>query len=207
VTLATALLELQSNVSQCDSLITNAHRVDAAGVSILPLVDRQQITVAAFLNLFVAWESFVEDTMTKLMSGSPTISGKYPTRYVSPPSQDSAKTMVIGINRYFDYANHNNLRRVVSMYFQAGYPFEPHLSSISSDLADLRTLRNASAHITSTTQKALEALAQRVLATPSSGINLYTLLTSHDSRSSLGTTIFESSKTKLLVAAGLIAYG
>jgi len=202
-----ALANLQARVSQCDSLIANAHKVDATGVAFLPQVDRQQITVAAFLNFFVAWESFIEDALTNLMAGSPTISGTYPTRYVVPASQDAAKTLVIGINRYFDYANHDNVRRIVSMYFQNGYPFEPHLSSISLDLSDLRTMRNASAHITSTTQKALEALAQRIFSTPRAGVDLYSLLTAIDPRSATGGTVYTESRDKMLTAAALIAKG
>ena len=45
-----------------------------------------------------------------------------------------------------DHANNEFVRRMVAMYFAGGFPFEPHLSSIASDLADLRTMRNASAH-------------------------------------------------------------
>lgn len=207
MTLAAALNELQSNAAQCDSLIANAHNVDATGAPILPPIDRQQITVAAFLNLFIAWESFMEDAMTKLMSGSPTISGTHPIRFASPRSQNDAKALVIGINKYFDYANHQNVKKVAMMFFENGYPFEPNLSAIASDLDDIRTMRNASAHITSTTQKALNALAQRIFTTPHPGINLYTLLTSRDPRSSSSDTVFEESKNKLLTTAILIANG
>jgi hypothetical protein len=207
VPLASALAEFQARAVQCDSLIGNAHRVDATGALLFPAADREQITVAAFLNLFIAWEGFIEDSMTKLMAGSPTISGNLPMRYVTPPTQAAAKAMVIGINRYFDYANHDNVRRVVAMYFDQGYPFEPHISGITSTLADLRTMRNASAHITSTTQLALEALAQRVFATPRPGIALYTLLVSVDPRSATGGTVFTESRDSLLTVAGLIASG
>lgn len=45
---------------------------------------------------------------------------------------------------------------------------------------DLRTMRNASAHISSTTQTALESLAQRIFRTPRPGIVLYDLLMAAD---------------------------
>lgn len=205
--LAQILAEFKTNVGQCESLIANAHQAGPTGSPLLPPIDRQQITVAAFLNLYIAWETFLESSMADLMTGSPTISGTLPVRFASPVDISAARLLVIGVNRYFDYGNHENVRKVVQLYFQTGYPYEPHLSSINSELADLRTLRNASAHITSTTQKALDALAQRILNKPSPNIDLYSLLTALDPNSTTGETIFTAYKNKLLIAAELIANG
>lgn len=207
MSLADTLATFQARASPCDRLIANAHQADAAGVAVLPALDQRQITVAAFLNLFVSWETFLEESLVKLMAGSPTISGRAPVRYVSPPTVEAARRLVIGVQRYFDYSNHDYVRKIVSMYFDNGYPFEPHLSAINTDLSDLRTMRNASAHITSTTQAALEALAQRIFSTPRPGIDLYSVLTTADPRSALGNTVFAESREKLLVVAGLVATG
>ncbi len=204
---AQILAEFKTSVVQCESLIANAHQTAAGGASILPLLDRKQITVAAFLNLFIAWETFLEASLAELMVGGPTLSGTLPVKFVSPVDLDTARKLVIGVNRYFDYANHDYVIKTVRLYFQTGYPYEPHLSSISSDLADMRTMRNASAHITSTTQKALDALAQRILGRPRPNIELYSLLTALDPMSTTGDTIFVSYKNKLVVAAELIAQG
>ena len=170
-------------------------------------LDREQITVAAFLNLFVAWEEFLEAALSNLMAGAPTLSGVMPVKFVAPADVHQARKIVIGINRYFDYANHEFVRRIAEVYFTGGYPFQPHLASISTDLADLKTMRNASAHLSSTTQTALEALAQRIFGTPQPGIGLYSLLTRVDPRGLAGNTVFAESRDKLLVAAQLIAQG
>jgi hypothetical protein len=197
----------QASASQCDNLIAHAHQTDAAGVPLLPPLDQRQITVAAFLNLFVAWETFLEESLANFMAGSPTISGQVPIRYVSPPTVNEARRFIIHVQRYFDFGNHDNVRKIVSMYFDNGYPFEPHLSGLSTDLSDLRTMRNASAHISSTTQAALEALAQRIFSTPRPGIDLYSLLMAIDPRSTSGNTVYAESREKLLVVAGLVANG
>jgi hypothetical protein len=199
--------EFKSGLAQCDSLIANAHQVNSAGLAILPLLDRQQITVAAFLNMFIAWEAFLESSLTAFMVGDATLSGAAPVKFVSPISLDAARALIVGANRYFDYGNHDNVKRVVNIYFQNGYPYEPHLSSIMSDLSDLRTMRNASAHITSTTQTALDGLALRVLTRTSGRIDLYALLTAVDPRSASGETIFLRYKNKLVAAADLIVSG
>ena len=207
MSLASILNEFNASVAQCDNLIVNSHQTNIHGASLLPLLDRKQITVAAFLNAFIAWESFLESSLIALMTGSPTLSGSNPVRFVSPPSPEAARALIIGINRYFDHGNHENVRKIVNLFFQHGYPYEPHLSSIYSDLGDLRTMRNSSAHITSTTQKALESLALGILSLPAPNIDLYTLLTTVDPRSAGGDTVFLTYKNKLVAAAELIARG
>ena len=207
MTIADILQDFQLSVQQVDSLVVNAHRTDAAGVFLFPAIDREQITVAGLLNLFIAWESFLEGSLAELMTGAVTISGGIPVRYVIPPTIDAARTMVLGISRYFDYANIDNVKKIVSQYFDKGYPYEPHISGVTTDLNDLRTMRNASAHISISTQRALESLAQRLLHTPKSGIKLYDLLTAPVPTGTMGATVLSEYKDKLLVVAGLIAQG
>ena len=203
MSLFVALEKFISNIAQCDSLIRNVHKQDARVVSIMPVIDQKQVTVAAFLNLFIAWEGFVEDAMINFMCGNPTISGINPTRYVTPENPDAARKMLIGIHKYFDFANYENLIKISDIYFDAGYPFKVPLLNIATILYDLKTMRNAAAHITSTTQNALEGLAQRKLLTPRLGIDLYTLLTSTIS----GGTVFTDARDNLLAAATQIANG
>lgn len=201
------LHEFQDSVTQCDSLIANSHGVDAVGNPILPPRDREQIAVAAFLNMYKAWEAFLEAAIIHLMIGGNTLSGRSPTKYVSPLHSQAAQAMIVGVLPYFDYANHDRVKTIVNLYFHSGYPFEPHFSAIFSDLGDLRTIRNASAHISSTTQTSLESLALRVFGAPRIGITLYQLLTAVDPRSPIGETVFAAYRTKLLVTAELIARG
>lgn len=205
--LAQVLADFSASLTQCDHLIATAHTTDASGFFIFSPLDREQITVGAFLNAFIAWETFLESSLVALMIGEPTLSGQVPVKYVAPLTGASAKTLMIGTQRYFDFGNHDNVRRIVAQYFELGYPFEPHLSGVFSDLADLRTMRNASAHITSTTQTALESLALRVLQKPQPGIKLYSFLTVADPRSTSGETVFASLKARLLVVAELIVKG
>lgn len=205
--IAQIFADFQASVLQCDNLIANVHQGNSVGQAFFPVIDRQQITVAAFLNMFIAWESFLESSLAEFMTGGSTANGQTPTRYVVPRTIEDAKTIVIGVMRHFDYANHDNFKKIVRIYFENGYPFEPHLSGMSSDLSDLRTLRNASAHISSTTQRALESLALRIFGQPRPGILLYQILTSADPRFGTNDTVFLAYKNKLLVAAELISKG
>ncbi len=205
--IAGAVAALTAKAALCDSLIASAHRLDPAGAGVFPPAERELITVAGFLNLFVAWEEFLETVMSQFMVATPTLSGTVPVRYATPPDVESAKRMLIGTKSYFDYSNHDMVRKMAALYFQNGYPFEPHLSAIFTDLADMRTMRNASAHISSTTQIALESLAQRIFGVPCPGITLYAMLTAVDPRSAAGITVFAEARDKLLATAQLIANG
>jgi hypothetical protein len=207
MSIADVLNELKSNVAQCDNLIANAHKLDSTGSFLFPRIDREQITVAAFLNVFIAWETFLENSLAEFMTGGVTTTGSAPIRYVAPRTIRSAKDIVTGVMRYFDYGNHMYFRKLANIYFEKGYPFEVPLSAIISDLDDLRAMRNASAHITSTTQAALESLALRVLRRSSIGITLYQVLTAIRPSSTSGETVLLLYKSKLIVAAELIARG
>jgi hypothetical protein len=206
--LSAILGDFRAEVTQCESLIANAHKVDAAGVPFMTPDDQRQVTIAAFLNLFIAWETFLEASIIDVMRGQPCVNGAIPVRFVSPPHDEAARAMITHTLRYFDFGNHDNIRKVVAMYFENGYPYEPHLSSILADLADLKTVRNACAHITSNTQRGLENLALRILGQPAPGIDVHRLLTMVDPRPpSNGGTVFVTYKNKLLVTAELISNG
>lgn len=207
--IAAALAEFKASVAQCESLIMNAHKNDTAGQPILPLIDREQITIAAFLNMFIGWETFLEACFSRLMTGAPTIGGTSPTKYVSALSADHASRIIIGSMKYFDYGNHERVCMISELYFENGYPIKGTMSAVDLELRDLRTMRNSSAHLSSSTQKALEALAIRIFGQPKGGIRLYDLLTAPDPRQSArgGATIFQSYKDTLVAAAELIAQG
>ena len=115
--------------------------------------------------------------------------------------------MLVGSQKYFDYANHQNFSAIVNIYLDNGAPFQPHIKAIYSHLDDLRTMRNSSAHHSSTTRRSLETLALRLLGKPSPGISLYDLLTANDPKAPLGATILETYKRYLLLTADLIANG
>lgn len=205
--LADILAAFRTEVDQCNSLIAHAHALNPSGHPLFPITDQRQITIAAFLNMFISWETFLECTFIGYMTGASTIGGRFPVKYVSPNNAGAARAMVIGTQRYFDYANHENVRKIARMFFENGDPFEPHISAMIQDLADLRTMRNASAHITSTTQTALESLALRTFGQPKTGIDLYRFLTALDPRSNSGDTVFAVSRDKLLLGAELMAKG
>jgi len=197
----------QASVAQCDSLIANAHTVAAGGAFHFTQRDREQITVAAFLNMFIAWEEFVEASIGDFMMGESTIGGNKPVRYVTPPTRVHSGKMIVHIGRYFDYANHENVKKLANLYFETGYPFDTPINSLTQELSDLKIMRNACAHMSSTTKAALEGLGLRIFGSPQAGITVYQMLTANDPRTNPTVTVYASYRDKLLVAAELVAKG
>jgi hypothetical protein len=202
-----SLADFQARVAQCDNLIANAHAGLPGGLFHFTPRDREQITEAAFLNMFIAWEEFIEASIGDFMMGELTIAGNQPVRFVIPPSRDHSGKMVVHMNRYFDYANHENVKKLAKLYFDTGYPFDTPINSMTQELSDLKIMRNACAHMSSTTKAALEGLGLRIFGSPQSNISVYQMLTANDPRTNPVVTVYASYRDKLLVAAELIAQG
>jgi hypothetical protein len=117
----------------------------------------------AFLKIYISWESFLEASFISYMLGKSSTSGRTLVRYVTPLDSDHAQKLLIGTQRYFDWGNSENLRKLSKLYFENGEPFNGIIGSIVTDLSDLKTIRNAAAHISSTTSTQLDAVASRIL--------------------------------------------
>lgn len=160
---AQILAELRAGLVRCDELVVGAHYQDAQGNYVFSHENRKQITKTALLNLFIYWESFLEKMIVAIMMGETPINGTVVQKYVAPSNEQMAQSMLVGTLRFFDFSNHDNVRKVSINFFNQGHPFAANISSIAIHLQDLKTLRNACAHITSSTQTALESLAFRLL--------------------------------------------
>lgn len=115
--------------------------------------------------------------------------------------------MIVGNARFFDFSNPDIIGRFVDLYFENGYPFQPTLKQINLTLLDLKSLRNAAAHMSATTQKAFQAAGLRLLGRPVVGMDLYDILTANSLASSTGGTVYSDHRDKLIVAADAITKG
>jgi hypothetical protein len=165
------------------------------------------IVEAALLRTFVAWETFLESSFVQYMMGEVTASGRMIPCYASPPSLEHAMRMLIGTLTFVDWSAPDKVRKLAKLYFPGGDPFETVISSVTSDIYDLKSIRNASAHTSSTTQRALDGLASRKLQTPVANISVTDFVLTVDPTSPVGGTILQNYVTVLDAAATRIAYG
>ncbi len=191
----------------CNNLLAFAHQTDDSGAYLALPRQREQIIISSFLNFFLAWEMFVESSFLDYMMGESSIHGINPVCLVTPLNRQHALNMLIGTHRYFDFGNHHVVLTMARLFFQSGGPFGTYLPSVTQRRIDMRVMRNATAHISATTQTKLDLLAQRILG-PSAIIpcKLYDFLLMQPTRVT-GDTIFAQYQREIDVAAELIANG
>lgn len=200
------LNDFRNSVSDAEALIVSAHLSDNTGNPLWRTGEVQTITQAAFVKFFIAWESFLERTLADYMRGEPSAAGSVLTRFASPTDHAHALKILIGTQKYVDYSNPEIVRKLAGLYLDNGGPFETVLSAVNIQLFDLKTIRNAAAHLSSTTTKQLDSLASRKLGPPRSGVTVYDLITSVDPSSSTGDTILRTYISELDAAAYAIVH-
>jgi hypothetical protein len=201
------LTSFQNSVSDARGMISAAHQKDPSGVYLWHSAARSMFVESSFMKIFIAWESFLENTFISYMLGNPSISGKVLTKHVSPSDQKHANDMLIGSGRqlFVDWSTPEVVRKIGKICFHGGEPYETVLASVHTDLLDLKTIRNAASHLSSTTAAALDGLAARKLQVPVSGFSASQLLLATAPSSTPNDTILGVYCQQLDSAATLIA--
>ena len=182
------LSDYRSGINQVNNLISFAYQQDANQNYIHSRFIQEFTTTSAFLKMFIHWEAFLEQAFVEYMMGELSITGTLVQCCVSPANKEHAHKILIGTQRYVDWANYDIVIQLADLFFLDGEPFKRNLSAIREGLMDLRTIRNAAAHLSSTTQPRLDALASRKFSRPSSGVSVPDLIMALDPDSPPGTT-------------------
>lgn len=164
MSLTDSLNDFRAGITQTNNFISMAYVQDSSGNDIFDSSKKEFLITSAFLKMFIYWETFIEESFSKYLTGELSTSGTKVNCYVSPKDRQHALTILIGTQKYVDWANHEIVKRLANLYFDDRNPFTSNISSISSELSDLKTVRNAAAHLSSTTRHQLDALSTRVLS-------------------------------------------
>jgi hypothetical protein len=163
MSLSDSITDFRTGVSKINDIVQKAYEIDVAGNDIFDDPQKDFIVSSAFLKMFISWESFLEDSFVKYLVGEISTNGTNVTKFVNPNDREHALKMLVGTQKYVDWANHEIVKRLANLYLDQGEPFSSNISAIARELSDLKTIRNAAAHLSSTTQHQLDALASRVL--------------------------------------------
>jgi hypothetical protein len=200
------LTEFRDAIAISRRLIAAAHMRDTSGVYIWTEVDRFTVVEAAFLKVFIAWETIQEKSFIEYLMGATSAAGNVVPRFAQPRDRAHAAKLLIGVGRFADWTAPDSVRKLAINFLENGGPFESVLASIQGELIDLKTVRNAAAHLSTTTALTLNSLASRKLHRNVSGMSAAAFLLSTDPTSTSGSTIFDGYTSVLDAAAYGIIY-
>ena len=198
------LADFRNAIALHKGFIARGHALDANGAPLADQSEREFVVESAFLRMFVAWESFLEHSLVAYLLGESSMSGRAPARFVTPQSAAHCAAILIGTQKYVDWANPEIVRKLTRLYLDQGEPLAPVIASIQTDLFDLKTVRNAAAHLAGTTVQALDALASRKLSKQCTGTRVTTLLLALDRSSTQPATLLDYYLNLLDIAADQI---
>lgn len=167
-----SLNEYRNSIQICGDNITSAYQTNSVGDYLFDTNIRVLITEASFLKMFISWERFLEQSFIKYLTGKKSVSNNNVNSCIKRIDMDRAADIIKGTNKYVDWSNPDIILRLAKLYFGASNPYSDHLNPIKTDLFDLRTIRNAAAHLSTTTNKSFDSLASRVLKENKSGVNV-----------------------------------
>lgn len=168
--LHTVSAEFLRSLRECKQLSADAYRLSLPGSpGARPMISqkrRDQMTEMAFLRAFLAWETFIEESFILYLYGQKPPRGRAPRRYAFPPDFKTAKEWVVPEGRpYAQWTTAEHVSRRAERFFQAGRPFSPVLKSNQNLLDEVRTIRNAIAHHSESTQQKFDTLVRTKLGT------------------------------------------
>lgn len=188
-----------------EEYIQNAFHQGQNGNYIFDENFRSFIIESCVIKLYIAWEEFLEECFTCYSMAEPSISGLQYVRYSTPPNREHAKRMPIGNQSYIEWGNPNAVLTLCKLYLQNGEPLRSAIASVNQDLLDLRTIRNAAAHLSTTTKAAFESAASRILGRSSNGITVSDFLLLQHPASAVNDTVFMHYNKTLNAVTSLIA--
>jgi len=170
------LSQYRDTVFDARQYASDAFQQKPDGAYVYDEAHRGFIVDAAILKFFIAWETFLESIFKCFLLGERTIEGTLVSSCVNARNEQHAGKLLIGTSKYFDWANPEYVCTLSKLFLNENNPIDSSLRSIYSDLYDLRTIRNAAAHMVETTRKPLESLAQRKTGRMQVGIKPYSFV-------------------------------
>jgi hypothetical protein len=152
-------------IDLCTSLpaALRAYRRPGRPASGLPPHQLAQIGELACLRLFLAWETFLEETFVRYMCGARASSGYAPTRFVMPRAMEHARDMTEAGKQFAPWAHSPTVVARAALYFDHGEPYASALTPAQLELEDLRLIRNRIAHSSERSQEQFRTVVRRRL--------------------------------------------
>ena len=104
------LIEFRDAITVSRRLIAAAHQKDTTGSYNWAEADRSTVVEAAFLKVFIAWETIEEKSFIEYLVGSPSATGNVIPCFVQPRDRAHAAKLLIGVGRFVDWSTPDPVR-------------------------------------------------------------------------------------------------
>lgn len=172
MTTSECLQRYRDDVLEIESYITGAHMTDVSGSYLHSLNYREFVIAASIVRFSIAWESFLENIYCAFLLGEQVIQGGSVPCCVRASDEEHARRLLVGTNKYFDWTNPELIVKLSTLYLNPDNPIKTAITAAMSDLFDIKTIRNAAAHISSTTQQKLDSVASRIFGRQQTNIKV-----------------------------------
>lgn len=120
----------------------------------------------AFLQGFLAWEAFLDESFTLYLLGEKPPKGRRPKREHTPTKRKDAERLIIGADRrYADWTRTSELRKRSKTFFKRNDPYDVPLKVNNQAFHDMSIIRNAIAHTSSHSQEEFKKIVRRFFKT------------------------------------------
>ena len=105
-----------------------------------------QIVELAFMQSFLTWEGFLEESFILYLLGKKSPSGFAPVRHAIPMSRQHAVELLASDARHTDWTAASRVVSRAIRFFKGGHPFVNVIRPQTNLLDNLKTIRNAVSH-------------------------------------------------------------
>jgi len=156
----------------------------------------------AFLKCFLAWERFLEESFILYLMGKKSPRRFAPKRFIEPPTREYAIQLVLPEGR--QYANWDDPETVQSRaqrFFIKGGPYKSVLSANAYLFKELRVIRNAMVHHSSSSQGKFQGLVRQKIGALPLKMNVGTFLSTTQPNSNPPISFLDDYLNRMICAA------
>ncbi|MDF2951736.1 MAG: hypothetical protein K0S18_1319 [Anaerocolumna sp.] len=106
----------------------------------------ESICEKSFINIFLLWEYFLEQSFVLYLCGSADLKGNTYKRYVLPTDREHAYKLIKGTKKYPDWTNLEEVNTLAELYFENSGTFNL-LRNKPIEFIEMKTVRNKISHM------------------------------------------------------------
>lgn len=116
-----------------------------------------------FMNIFMQWEKFLEDSFILYMIGKNDMQGISYVRYAAPINKEHAYNILKGTRQYPDWTNLQEVITLAKLYFKDSGAYSL-LTNIPIEFNEMKTVRNKISHMSNQSDKKFKRLVSQKIS-------------------------------------------